>query len=109
MTTPANSFNRLAPAERKSVMLAAAIKLAEKPGGLSTLQCSKVAKSAGCSRTLVNHYFSDIEGLRVAVIKKSIQDENLGVISQAVIAGHRLARKINDALKHRAIAHATKA
>lgn len=107
MTTQATSFNRLAPKERHSILLATAIKLAEKPGGLGNLQRGPVAAKAGCSASLINHYFGDLEGLRQAVVKKGIQDQNLAIISQAVIARLPLARKLDAALKQRAIAHAS--
>jgi AcrR family transcriptional regulator len=88
-------------------MLTAAVKLAEKPGGLGNLQRGAVAKRVGCSASLINHYFDNMDGLRQAVIKQCVVDKNLSVVGQALLARNRAVRNIDADLKKQAIAHAT--
>ena len=107
MSTPV-TFNRLSPAERKTALLKIAVKLAEKRDGLNTLQRAHVAEKAGCSASLINHYFGGLDELRAEIVRQGVATENLGIISQAVLAQHPAVRRIDAALKQKAIAHAVK-
>lgn len=103
MSIPA-TFNRMNPEQRRLAMLAAALKLSQKPGGFTGLERGPVAAAAGCSASLVNHYFSNMEGLRAAVVKQAVQDKILSIIGQAVVANHVSVRRLDRALKSKAVA-----
>lgn len=103
MSTPA-TFNRMNPEQRRLAMLAAAMKIAQKPGGFASLERGPVAVAAGCSASLVNHYFANMDGLRTAVIKAAVASKNLHVIGQAIVAGHPAARRVAPALRKDALA-----
>lgn len=105
MTTPA-TFSRMTSDERRNAVLQTAVKLAEKPGGLGSLQRAHVATKLGCSASLINHHFSNMAGLRLAVVKQGVEDRNLSIIGQAMAAGYKNVRKLDADLKKRAIAHA---
>lgn len=100
------AFNRLTRDARKEAVLLAAVKLSEKPGGFSKFQRADVAAAAGCSASLINHYFSNLDGLRKAIVMHSISTMNLRVLGQALACGHHAAKRLDGDLKRRALAHA---
>lgn len=69
--TQRSTRRRLAVADRRGEILAAAVRLLGRPGMFSLPQ---VAAEAGASRALVYHYFRDRETLRVAAIRAVADD-----------------------------------
>ncbi|TNF65640.1 hypothetical protein FBF48_10430 [Streptococcus salivarius] len=105
MTTPNTTFNRLNPEDRKARILKAGVELAQKSGGLMTLQRLHVAHRAQCSPNLVNHYLGSRDDMIAAIIKEGIRLGNLDIIGQAVIAGHKAAKRLTADIKQKAISH----
>lgn len=61
---------RLAPEERKTELINAALSIAAETGDLSAASLERVAEAAGCSRNLVYRYFQHHQGLIDAVAER---------------------------------------
>lgn len=87
----------------RETILTAAMLLAAKPGGFKALTRDGVAKRAGVAAGLVTYYFTNMEGVRNAVVRKAISDENLAVLGGAIGYRHALAMRAPDRLREKAI------
>ena len=94
---------RLHPADRNNEILAAAIKVAGKPGGYSKLTRAAVAECAGCSEGLISKYFGTMISFKRAIMRAAIQDSNLSVVAQGLAAGDKCAQKAPSELKAAAL------
>lgn len=97
------SRKRLQDAERKGEILAAAIRVAEKPGGLAGLTRSAVAAEANCSDALISVHFGTMVAFKRDVVRAAIHAANLQVIGQAIVAGMSAATKLDADVKHAAL------
>ena len=84
-------------------ILKAALVVAAVPGGFKRLTREKVAKQANVAAGLVTYYFGNMDGLRSAIVRKSIEDENLPVLGAAIADRHQGAMRVEEALKTRAL------
>jgi AcrR family transcriptional regulator len=91
----------------RNEILAAAMELSSKSGGFSRMTRDAVAKRAGVAAGLVTYYFGGMPGLRTAVVRKAVADENLAVLGEAIALGHAVARQAPDALRSRAVKQLT--
>ena len=96
---------RLQPKARKATILIAAIRLARRPGGLSSLTRASIAKEARCTEGLVSHYLSDMTTVRAIIMKDAIKHEYLDLIAQGIALNDKHTRNISPVLKHRALNH----
>lgn len=94
---------RLLPTDRKSEILAAALKLASSPGGWGKLTRTSVAQAAGCSDSLVSLHFGTIPNFRRDIMRAAISTKVLPVIAQGLAAGDKHAKKAPDDLKLKAL------
>lgn len=96
------SRQRLAPDARWLQLLDAGVQLAA-AGSYRDVTLSAVAKSAGCTPSLVCMYSGGADALRAAVVKRAVQVECLPVIAQALAHGD-LRLSASDPLRARALA-----
>lgn len=94
---------RLIPADRKSEILTAAINVASRPGGWSTLTREAVAREAQCTDGLVSRYFGTMLAFRRTIMRHAIKVDNLPIIAQGLAAGDKCAIKASPDLKARAL------
>lgn len=94
---------RLKPADRKSQILDAALRLAASEG-LNQFGRDQVAALAECSVGLINLHFSTMCKLRRAVMGAAIATENLNVIAQGLIMRDPRACKAPEPLRRKAAA-----
>jgi AcrR family transcriptional regulator len=87
---------------RKTIILAAAVKIAETEG-LMNITREGIAELAECSTGLVNFYFGTMVNLRRAIVGAAIHSENLAIIAQALAAGDKRAQRAPDNLKRKAL------
>jgi len=92
------------PKVRKECILIAAIRVARKPGGWSTLTRAQIASEAQCSDGLVSRALGDMADVRRAVMRAAIKYEYLDLIAQGIASGYKPALTLSPVLKHRAIA-----
>lgn len=83
-------------------MLETAYRLAT-TDGLFSLSMTKVAEAAGFSRGTVNNYFTDLEGLRCAVVAMAVEHENLKICAQAIANEVPCASIVPDELRQLAL------
>lgn len=95
---------RLKPNDRKSEILAAAIKVASQPGGWSTLTRGAVASEAGCAEGLVSRYFGTMICFKRAIMRAAVTAENLAIVAQGLATGDANAQKADSELKTKALA-----
>lgn len=95
----------LTPRIRIEQMLAAALKIASKPGGWSALTLVGIAREAHCTHGLVIHYFGSLDALKRMLIKAAIKQENFDVLIQALVAGDPEAKRMKPLLRQKAFAH----
>ena len=76
---------RMEPAERRKLVLDAALDLAE-TGNYLTMTRNQVAEAAGISGSHIHHLFGSTGGMRAAVLNEAILQENLAVIGQGLIS-----------------------
>jgi AcrR family transcriptional regulator len=62
-----------------------------------------VANQAGCTDSLINHYFTTTDKLRDAVLIRGIKESKLKIIAEAIIMGSPLVNTIPDKLKLKAV------
>jgi AcrR family transcriptional regulator len=93
------SRKRMLPTERKREILAAALRVATRPGGWANLTRADVAREAGCVASLITAHFGTMIGFRRAVMRAAIAGEHLAVIAQGIVAGHTCAIKAPVDLK----------
>ena len=94
---------RLHPDDRKDQILQAAVLLAAKPGGWSTLTRSCVAKQANCSDALISSYFGTMANFKRDISRAAVRTTNLWIIAQALAAGEPWAIKLAPGLKSQAL------
>lgn len=95
---------RIAPNDRREMILNAAIQLSLKIGYKSITR-DKVAKIAKVSSALIAHYFPRMRHLRQAVIKAAISQNILQILAQGLILGDSDILKVPDVLKHKIAQH----
>lgn len=79
------------------------MQLAAKPGGFKALTRDGIAKRAGVAAGLVTYYFTNMEGVRTAVVRQAIAEENLAVLGGAIGHRHKLAMGVPDGLRGKAL------
>jgi AcrR family transcriptional regulator len=94
---------RLEPADRKREILAAAIRIARKPGGWHKLTREAVAAEAGCADALISRHFGTIPNFKRDVMRAAIAQQVLPIIAQGLAAGDRHASKASPELKNKAL------
>lgn len=94
---------RLIPSDRKTEILTAAIKVASRPGGWSTLTREAVAREAQCTDGLVSRYFGTMISFRRTIMRHAIKVDNLPIIAQGLASGDKYAIKAAPELKARAL------
>lgn len=94
-------MNRMKPNERRDVILAAALSLASTVG-YDRMTRADVADRAQVATGLVSHYFKNMKGLRVAVITAAVEQRDLTVVAQALVAKHPLAHAAPKSLRRKA-------
>jgi AcrR family transcriptional regulator len=87
------SHKRLSPRDRKSEILTAAIRVAEKPGSYARLTRAAVAAEATCTEGLVSRYFGTMISLKRAVMRAAVQKENLAIVAQGIACNDGIAAK----------------
>lgn len=95
---------RLHPDNRKDQILAAALKVAGRPGGWGKLTRQSVAHEAQCAESLVSKYFGTMHSFRRAIMRAAIKRADLFVIAQGIASGDKCARKVDAELQARALA-----
>jgi AcrR family transcriptional regulator len=100
-------MSRLKPSDRKEEILAAAVKLARKPGGYSTVTLVDIAKEAGCVHALVLHYFGTVVQMRRAVMSRAILIRDTAILAQGLALGDAKARQAPAELKAKAAEYLT--
>lgn len=96
---------RLLPNERKTELIEAALKLAERPGGWSKLTRRQVAEAGRCTEGLVSMHFGTMTDFRRSIMRAAIVRENLSIIGQGIASGDPTANKAPSPLKTRALSH----
>lgn len=94
---------RQAPDDRRSAILQASLKLAER-SDYRYMTRSDIARAAGCSNNLITHYFSSMSKLRVAVMLLAIETRSLSVIGQGLLAKDLRAMRAPESVRREAIA-----
>lgn len=94
---------RLLPSNRKEQILAAAITIAEQPGGWARMTRESVAREAQCADGLVSKYFGTMVTFRRSVMRHAIETENLAIIAQGLADNDMYAKKASPELKGKAL------
>lgn len=94
---------RLQPSDRKELIIEAALRVASRPGGWSTMTREAVAKAAEVSDGLVSMHFGTMVQFRRSVMRAAVSREVLPVIAQGVVMGDKTALKADASLKTKAI------
>jgi AcrR family transcriptional regulator len=85
--------------------LRAALQLAQKLG-YTRLTQRNVAQAAGCSPGLILNYFLTVQGLRDAVMRQAVANEQIDVVAQGIVNRNLYALQAPLALKRRAMSSA---
>lgn len=98
---PANPLGKLSPDERRALILAAAVGLAE-VYGFRDITRKMIAAAAQCSAALVNYYFT-IPELQTAIMHHAIETENATLLRQGLLAQHPAVTGLPKEIKARAL------
>lgn len=93
---------RMNPDVRREAILQAAMKEAEKVG-FDKVRRPALAKRAGCSESLVAHYFGTVQQLQRIIMREAIRTDNNRIIAQGVIAKHPQCKKLPTERKYQAL------
>ena len=93
---------RMEPAERRKLVLDAALDLAES-GNYLTMTRNEVGEAAGISGSHIHHLFGSTGGLRNAVLAEAIERDRLAVVAQGIIAKDPIATTAAIGLRKRAL------
>ena len=84
---------RLLPADRKEQILSAAVIVAARKNGWSTLTREAVAAEANCVPSLLSRYFGTMAAFRRTHKREAVRLRNMSIIAQGLAAGDAHARK----------------
>ena len=96
----------LPKAERRAAILDAAVNLAKRKN-YTTLTATDVSNAAGCAKGLVFHYFKNMRGLRVEILRKAVAAGHLTIIAHGLVADDPVIRQISKETKNAALASLT--
>lgn len=99
---PDAAFERLTPELRSKQILAAALKLSRRYG-YRKLTRDKVAKEAKAAQGLVNLYFGNMDGLRDAVMRRAVEENDAKLVAQGIAERNRVALDAPADLRKRAV------
>lgn len=85
-------------------ILASALRLA-RTQGFRKFTRAAVAKAAGCATGTVNYHFDSIAALRLSVMERAIEREDLQVIAQGLAEKHTLVMQAPEKLRRKAARH----
>jgi len=94
---------RLDPKFRKELIILAALRVAEQPGGWANLTRDMVAAEAGCAAATISVHFNTMKQLRRAVMRAAIAKKNLNVLGQGLAMRDECALKADKPLREAAI------
>lgn len=94
---------RLKPDDRKMRILRAALVVANREGGWSTLTRQSVALEAGCAEGLVSKYFGTMTEFKRTIMRAAVQNRLLSVVAQGLACGDKHAQKADPELKSKAL------
>ncbi len=97
-------MSRLKPDDRKMQILKAALIVANRSGGWSTLTRQMVATEAGCAEGLVSKYFGTMTDFRRTIMRTAVHNNMLSVVAQGLACGDKHAQKADAELKSKALA-----
>lgn len=98
---PGVSLRRAQPEVRRESILNAAI-VAAQAKGYAKVTRAEVAQLAGVSTSLVQRYFSTMDQLRRAIIRRAIKLECVEILAQGLAARDPHAQKAPEALRRAA-------
>lgn len=90
------------PAEERKALLDKAVLKVIKRDGIAGVTRVSVAKEAGVSNSLLRHYYTSAEGLKIAAVQLSVDAGDLRTANKAIAAGFDvklLTRAAQKALK----------
>lgn len=90
--------SRLPPKNRRDQLLTAALEVARKVGYIR-VERAAVAEAAGCSPTLISHYFKSMPELRNEILREAIKREDAAILGQGLAVGDDIAQSAPAALK----------
>jgi AcrR family transcriptional regulator len=89
----------------KQTILQAALDLASThPGRYDRLTRSEIAKRANCATGSINYYFTDMAGLRDAVVEAAVATSAHRVVAAAIMDGHPAVAGLTGAERAEALA-----
>lgn len=94
---------RLDPKFRKELIILAALRVAERPGGWANLTRDMVAAEAGCATGTVSLHFNTMKQFRRAIMRAAIAKKNLNVLGQGLAMRDECALKADKPLREAAI------
>jgi len=92
---------RTNPQLRKDSILAAAVQASEECGYMKVTS-QQIADLAGVSPSLVWKYFGTMNGLRRAIMRRAVTEQNIKVIAQGLDAGDNQARRAPEEIIEKA-------
>ena len=95
------NMKRLAPEDRKALLLKAAISVAS-AGHYKHITRKQIAEEAGTSGPLVGHYLGPMEGLSDVIMRYAVKNTHLWVVAQGLMCGDRIAQLAPEELKNKA-------
>lgn len=94
---------RLLPADRKEQILSAAVAVASRKNGWSTLTREAVAAEANCVPSLLSKYFGTMPAFRRTLMREAVRVRNMSIVAQGLAAGDAHARKAPADLRSAAV------
>lgn len=83
----------------------AALRIARKPGGWSSMTREAIAARAGCAESLVSYYYSTMEELRGELMNEAMLRGHADLLAQGITSGYVVLNALSKPLQNKVIAH----
>jgi AcrR family transcriptional regulator len=100
-------MKRLLPADRKALLLEAAL-LTAQAKGYRRMTRDDISQRAGTSPSLVSLYLGAMPALRQSVMREAVKREIVAIVAEGLAERDPRAMKASDALKRKAAAELTR-
>jgi hypothetical protein len=95
--------SKLKPKIRKQLIIDAAMRVARRPGGWSSLTRNSIAVEADCCDALISRYLGSMKDVRRVVMHLAIKTEQLDLIAQGIACGYPACLSLSPRLRYKAL------
>lgn len=89
----------------RTTIFRAALRIARRPGGWTSISRASIAARAGCAESLVSYYYGDMGELRGELMNEATIKGYADLLAQGITAGHITISGLSKPLQTKVIEH----